>query len=125
MKKIILIIEDEDLMVRMYTKLFSFEGFDVSSSTNGEHGLKKAKEEKPDLIILDIMMPKMNGLEVLEALKSNPETAKIPVVILTNLGNDETLKQSLQLGAAGYLVKSQVTNESLVDEIKQYISDTK
>ncbi|MDQ3099038.1 MAG: response regulator [bacterium] len=121
MKKIILIIEDEELMVRMYSKLFSFEGYAVASSTDGEHGLKKAKEENPDLIILDIMMPKMNGLEVLEALKSNPSTKDIPVVILTNLGNDETLKQSLQLGAVGYLVKSQVTNETLVDEIKQYI----
>ncbi len=121
MKKIILIIEDEELMVRMYTKLFSFEGYTVASSTDGEHGLKKAKDEKPDLIVLDIMMPKMNGLEVLEALKSNPETSDIPVVILTNLGNDETLKESLQLGAAGYLVKSQVTNETLIEEIKQYI----
>lgn len=121
MKRKILIIEDEELMVRMYSKLFAFEGYEISNATDVILGLQQAQDAPPDLIILDIMMPKMNGIEVLESLKKNPATRNIPVVMLTNLGNDETLKQSLQLGAVGYLVKSQITNETLVSEIKKYL----
>ncbi|RJR27861.1 response regulator [candidate division WWE3 bacterium] len=117
----ILLIEDEVLILRMYEKIFSYEGFTVITSENGIDGMEKAKAEKPSLILLDIMMPKMDGLRVLESLKQDPETRDIPVVILTNLSSDVVIKDAFSKGAAGYLVKSEIINDKIVEEVKQYI----
>lgn len=117
----ILLIEDEILILRMYEKIFSFEGFEVVSAVDGIEGLEKAKTEHPNLILLDIMMPKMDGLKVLEELKAAPETKDIPIVLLTNLSSDIVIKEAFSKGAAGYLVKSEVVNEKIVEEVKQYI----
>ena len=117
----ILLIEDEVLILRMYEKIFSYEGFTVVTAENGVEGIEKAKENKPALILLDIMMPKMDGLRVLELLKQEPLTKEIPVVILTNLSSDVVIKDAFAKGAAGYLVKSEIINDKIVDEVKQYI----
>jgi CheY-like chemotaxis protein len=117
----ILLIEDEVLILRMYEKIFSYEGFTVITAENGIDGIEKAKVNKPSLILLDIMMPKMDGLRVLELLKQEPLTQNIPVVILTNLSSDVVIKDAFAKGAAGYLVKSEIINDKIVDEVKQYI----
>ena len=117
----ILLIEDEVLILRMYEKIFGYEGFSVVTATNGIDGVAKAKQEKPALILLDIMMPKMDGLRVLELLKADVDTKDIPVVVLTNLSSDVVIKDAFAKGATGYLVKSEVVNEKIVDEIRQYL----
>jgi two-component system, OmpR family, alkaline phosphatase synthesis response regulator PhoP len=117
----ILLIEDDTMMSKMYEKVLSFEGFTVLLAADGEAGLELAKKEAPSLILLDIMMPKMDGLQVLGKLKAQPETQKIPVVILTNLGSDSVINEAFNIGAAGYLVKSQVSNEKLIAEVRHYI----
>ncbi len=118
----LLVVEDDELMLRMYTKLLSFVGFDTVVAKDGEEGLQKAKSENPSLIVLDIMMPKVNGLDVLKSLKADKETQNIPVVLLTNVSDDEVLTEAFKLGATGYLIKSQIANNELVDEIKQYLN---
>ncbi|OGC69598.1 hypothetical protein A2415_03425 [candidate division WWE3 bacterium RIFOXYC1_FULL_39_7] len=117
----ILLIEDEVLILRMYEKIFNYEGFAVVTCENGIEGIEKAKTEQPSLILLDIMMPKMDGLRVLETLKQEPLTKDIPVVILTNLSSDVVIKDAFAKGAAGYLVKSEIVNDKIVEEVKQYI----
>jgi CheY-like chemotaxis protein len=117
----ILLIEDEVLILRMYEKIFAYEGFEVISAEEGETGIQKAKAEKPSVVLLDIMMPKMDGLKVLDTLKLDPETKDIPVVMLTNLSSDTVIKEAFAKGAAGYLVKSEIVNDRIVNEVKQYI----
>src|SRR5476651_1169797 len=92
----ILIVEDDPLMSRMYQKIFTFEGYDVEMAGDGQEGLDKAREVKPTLMLLDVMMPKMNGLQVLEKLKADPETKGIPVIMLTNLAVSKMPKQPSQ-----------------------------
>lgn len=104
MKKIIL-VEDDEIMGRMYRRVFSFGGFEITIATDGVDGLKKIKQILPDLVLLDVMMPKMNGLEVLEKLKLGPATKDIPVIMLTNLKIPEEIRLALENGAARYLVK--------------------
>ena len=103
----ILIIEDDQLMIRLYQKVFKFEKYDVAVASNGKDGLEKVDSFKPTLILLDIMMPKMNGLEVLTKLKANPETKKIPVVVLTNLAGTQDAETAMAKGAVKYIVKSE------------------
>lgn len=118
----ILIIEDDPLILRMYQKIFTFENYQVDTSTNGEEGLEKARSNKPTLILLDIMMPKMNGLEVLEKLKQDPETKTIPVVVLTNLAGDQDAETALSKGAVKYIIKSQFDPKQVSDTIKQILA---
>ena len=118
----ILIIEDDPLMLRMYEKVFKYEGFEVVLVNNGKEGVGLAKTSNPSLVVLDLMMPEMDGLQVLELLKKDETTKHIPVVILTNLVNDSVLNTAMSLGAKGYLVKSEISNEKIVEEVKKYLS---
>ena len=117
----VLLIEDEVLILRMYEKIFAYEGFEVITAEEGNEGIEKAKAERPSIILLDIMMPKMDGLKVLELIKQEPELKDIPVVMLTNLSSDTVIKEAFTKGAAGYLVKSEIVNDRIVNEVKQYI----
>jgi CheY-like chemotaxis protein len=112
----ILIIEDDALLSRMYQIVFTSSHYEVEVANNGETGLEKAREIKPNLILLDIMMPKLNGLEVLKRLKADPDTKDIPVVVLTNLAGSGDVQAALELGAVRYIVKSQ-NKPNQVDEI--------
>jgi CheY-like chemotaxis protein len=103
----ILLVEDDALMARLYQKTFTFDGHEVVTAADGEEGLAKAKTEKPTLMLLDIMMPKMNGLDVLTRLKADPETKGIPVVVLTNLAGEHDAQEALTRGAIRYIVKSE------------------
>lgn len=114
----ILLIEDDPLMVRLYQKIFTFEGHEVGVATDGEDGLKKVKTFQPVLILLDIMMPKMTGLEVLDKLKADPKTAAIPVVILTNLAGQQDAEAALAKGAVKYIVKSEYDPKQVTEMVK-------
>lgn len=122
-KKIkVLLIEDEEMLANMYEVKFKNEGFDLIKALDGAQGLKLAKSEKPDFILLDIIMPKMDGFSVLKSLKEDMETKNIPVVLLTNLGQEEDIDRGKKLGAVGYLVKANITPAEVVAEVKQQIA---
>ena len=118
----ILIVEDDPLMSRMYQKIFTFEGFEVDMAADGEVGLEKARAGKPTLILLDIMMPKMNGLEVLGKLKADPETKTIPVVMLTNLAGEQDAETALAKGAVKYIIKSEYEPKQVTNMVKEILA---
>lgn len=118
----VLIIEDDPLMLRMYQKIFSFEKYQVDTAANGEEGLEKVRKDKPTLVLLDIMMPKMNGIQVLEKLKQDPETKKIPVVMLTNLAGEHDAENALTKGAVKYLVKSEYDPKQIANMVKEILA---
>lgn len=118
----ILIVEDDPLISRMYEKIFTFEKFDVVLAADGEEGLTKIREAKPTLVLLDVMMPKLNGLEVLEKVKADPETKGIPVVMLTNLAGQKDAETALSKGAVKYIIKSQYEPKQIADMVKEILS---
>lgn len=117
----ILIIEDDALMSRMYQKIFTFENYEVAMAQDGEEGITKAQIFQPTVILLDVMMPKMNGLQVLERLKSDPQTKSIPVVILTNLAGQQDAETAMAKGAVKYIIKSEHDPNEIADMVKQII----
>ncbi len=122
MPKVLLLIEDDPLMFRMYKKIFELEGYEVELARGGQEGLAKAKSDKPSLILLDIMMPKMDGFEVLANLKKDPETEAIPVVVLTNLAGQEDAEKALSLGAVKYIVKSEQDPKEVTRIVKEVLA---
>lgn len=118
MAKKILFIEDEQALQKTLGEYLRKEGFEVISALDGEIGLRLSKKVKPDLILLDIILPKMDGLEVLRKLKEEKETKEIPVIILTNLETLEEVQKALELGATTYLVKANYSLNEVVEKIK-------
>ncbi len=118
----ILIVEDDPLISRMYQKIFTFEQYEVVGAPDGEAGLDSARKEKPTMILLDVMMPKMNGLEVLERLKADPETKDIPVVMLTNLAGEKDAETALSKGAVKYIIKSEHEPKEIADMVREILS---
>ena len=118
----ILIVEDDALMSRMYQKAFSFEKYEVEMAADGEEGLEKVRPFKPTLILLDVMMPKKNGLEVLEELKANEGLKAIPVVMLTNLAGTADAETAMAKGAVKYIVKSEHDPKEVVDIVKEILA---
>lgn len=118
----VLIVEDDPLMLRMYQKIFTFEKFDVEVAKDGEEGLEKVKRLKPTIILLDVMMPKLNGFQVLEKLKVDPDTKNIPVVMLTNLASEKDAENAMLKGAIKYIVKSQYEPKQITDMVKEIIA---
>lgn len=114
----VLIIEDDELMLRMYQKIFIAEGYEVETAANGEEGLEKARETHPTLIMLDIMMPKLNGLDMLRQLKSIPDIERVPVVILSNLSGTADIEAALQAGAVRYICKSDYKPKEVFDIVQ-------
>lgn len=117
----VLIIEDDPLMSRMYQKIFSFEQYEVEMANDGEEGLLKAKSSKPTVVLLDVMMPKLNGFQVLERLKLDPELKGIPVVMLTNLASEQDAQTAMLKGAVKYIVKSQYDPKEVTKMVKEII----
>ena len=105
-------------MRRLYQKIFTFEKYEVETAEDGEEGLDKARKSKPTLILLDIMMPKMNGLQVLGKMKTDPDLKKIPVVMLTNLAGQKDAETALAMGAVKYIVKSEYEPKQVADMVK-------
>ncbi len=121
----ILIIEDDKFLLKLYSDKLRGEGFEVSGSLTGQEGLNKISAEKPDLLILDLVLPGKNGFEVLSEIKLNPKTKGIPVIVITNLGQESDIKRGLELGAAAYLVKSEFSMNSLSRTVKEHLVKTK
>ena len=118
----VLIVEDEDVLVRVLQEKFEEENFKVAIATDGAAVLSMAEKFKPDVILLDILLPKMNGLEVLAQLKKDDNLKNIPVVIMSNVDNDERIKKGLSLGAVGYMVKTQHPINEVVEKVNEYIA---
>lgn len=118
----LLIIEDDNLISRMYQEIFSFDSYEVTVASDGQAGLEAARAVKPTLIMLDIMMPKMNGLEVLDKLKTDPETKQIPVIMLTNLSGEKDAQAALSKGAIKYIVKSHYDPKQISDMVKEILT---
>jgi len=118
MAKKILIIEDDDFLRQLISKKMSSEGFTVSSAADGPDGIEKVKSIKPDLVLLDLLLPTIDGFEVLSKIKTDKDTTSIPVIILSNLGQQEEISKGLKLGAADFLVKAQLTPEEIVEKVK-------
>ena len=117
----ILIVEDEAALQRAMMEFLIAEGFEIVSALDGEQGVAMAKKEKPDLVLLDIILPRKDGYEVLEEIKSDPETKNIPVILLTNLESPEDIQKAFDKGASTYLVKSDYKLEEVVCKIKEVL----
>lgn len=120
----IFIIEDDPLMIRMYEKTFKLSGYEVEMAFDGEEALSKlrAAKAKPTLILLDVMMPKMNGFDVLARLKQDANLKDIPVAMLTNLAGESDAEKAIGMGVVLYMVKSQYDPKQVVDKIKEILA---
>lgn len=119
--KRILLVEDDDALASVYVVRLQAEGFEVRRVANGEDALAAAISYKPDLVLLDVMMPKVSGFDVLDILRNTPETANLKIVILTALSQDSDKQRAIALGVDDYLVKSQVVITDVIDRIKFHL----
>ena len=119
--KILLLIEDDPLLINMYQTKFTAEGFKVFTATDGQAGLDMAKSQKPSIIILDIMMPKLDGIEVLRQLRQDANLKQVPVLMLTNLSGMDKQKEAMALGAKEFIIKANLTPTQVVQKIKQHL----
>lgn len=120
----ILIVEDDETLSKMYQKKLEHEGYQVSAAYSGGEALKKAPAEKPDLILLDIMMPGVDGFAVIKELKSKVEMKNTPIIILTNLGTSEIfIDEAKMLGVKNYLVKYKTSANEVIEKIKEELGE--
>jgi len=117
----ILLVEDDDDLANVYQTRLNAEGFEIRRVPNGEDALSAATEFKPDLIVLDVMMPKVSGFDVLDILRNTPTTANVKIIMLTALSQDADKERADQLGADDYLVKSQVVIADIVERIRFHL----
>ncbi len=120
-KKKIIIVEDDQSLQNALSEVISREGFEVESAFDGEEAIKTIGKYKPDLVLLDIILPKKNGYDVLQKLKKDPETKSIPVMILTNLEEVDNVQKALDLGATNYLVKSDFSLKDVMGKIREIL----
>lgn len=120
MSSVILIVEDEDFLVKALQDNLTLEGYSIDVAKDGAEAIERIQKRKPDLILLDILMPKTDGFYVLEQIKNNPKWKLIPVIVLSNLGDDTIIKRALEMGADDYFVKSQHPIEEVIERVKQY-----
>jgi CheY-like chemotaxis protein len=114
----VLLIDDDPLMGRLYTDILSYGNYEVIVAKSGEEGIQKTKSENPQVVLLDIMMPKMSGVEVLKILKQDDQTKHIPVIILTNLADDDILNECKQNGAVSCIIKSNTNPTQFLTELE-------
>ena len=118
----ILVVEDEEILLTALKEELATGGYEVEGAVDGQDGLDKVKAFKPNLILLDLVMPKMDGMEMLQRLKGDSDTRDIPVVILTNLSDYERISEALSLGAMDYLVKANYKLDDLLDKVKTVVA---
>ena len=121
MKKKILIVEDEEIVLGLLQKKLSQEGYETSVARDGEEGLKKMREIKPDLILLDIVMPKMGGFEVMEEMQKDSGLKKIPVIVVSNSGQPVEIDKARELGAKDWLIKTEFDPQEVIDKVKKQV----
>lgn len=118
----ILVVEDDSFLAGMYVTKLGLEGFSVDLAGDGKDGLKKAREWRPDLILLDIVLPVMDGFSMLSELKADADTRATPVILLTNLGAKGDVEKGLGLGAADYLIKAHFMPSEVVEKVKRLLA---
>jgi two-component system, OmpR family, alkaline phosphatase synthesis response regulator PhoP len=123
MPKKILFVEDESALQKTFGEVLMQEGYQVISAMDGEEGLRLAQTEKPDLILLDLVLPKLHGFEVLKKLKEDSSTEDIPVIVLTNLESTGDVEKAVELGATTYLVKANYDLEDVLKKVKDALGD--
>jgi len=121
LKPLIYIVEDESLIAQMYSEKFTADGYECKVFSDSKKALQEAKKNIPDLVVTDIILSGLDGLALLETLKSDEHTKSIPVILLSNLGIDEYQKRGVELGASAYIVKSEVLPADVVDHIKNIL----
>ena len=119
----VLLVEDDPSVLEMYRLKLELDGYRVNTALDGEEGLKKAGDLKPDIIFLDIRLPKMDGLEVLRKLRAQDKTREIPVIILSNYDEEDLVARGLRLGAHEYLIKARTTPTSLSEGIEDWLKE--
>lgn len=117
----VLLVEDEEFIRDLFKRQLDLSGFTTDAFGTGQDGLSAITKNAYDLVLLDIMLPDINGLQILQNIRQNPNTKNIVVVLLTNLGQDAVIKQGFELGADGYLVKAAYTPDQIVQEVKNII----
>jgi twitching motility two-component system response regulator PilH len=120
--KRILLVEDDRFLRKAAEATLRRHGFTVRTAADGEEALQRMQDETPDLVLLDLIMPKMQGFEVLRLMKQNPATKQIPVVVLSNLGQESDVQQALQGGAIAYLIKANLSLQDLVTHVHKFIA---
>ncbi len=120
----ILLVEDDAFLVGMYVSKLDREHFQTFVASDGEKGLELARQVKPDVVLLDIILPRMDGFSVLGNLKNDPETKNIPVILLTNMGQEQDMQRGLALGAADYLLKANYMPSEVIDRVKEIVNRT-
>ena len=118
----ILLVEDDRFLRKAAEVTLKRQGFEVLTAQDGEAGLEVARDVKPDLVLLDLIMPKMHGFQVLEHLKADRATSAIPVIVMSNLGQDSDVQRAMDAGAAAYVVKSNTALQSLVDTVREVLA---
>jgi CheY-like chemotaxis protein len=118
----ILVAEDDRFLRKAAEMALKRHGYTVLTAANGEEALQAARSETPDLILLDLIMPKLNGFDVLQALKKDAPTAHIPIIILSNLGQDRDVQQAMEAGAVAYLIKTGLSLQALVQRVQDTLS---
>lgn len=117
----ILIVEDEEFLIRALKDNLEIEGCVVDTAADGGEAIERIRKNRPDIILLDLLMPKRDGFYVLEEVKKNPEWKLIPVIVLSNLGGDAEIKRALEMGADDYFVKSQHPIEEVIEKVREYL----
>ncbi len=117
----VLVVEDDSFLAGMYLTKFGLEGFNVELASDGKDGVRKSKEWKPDIILLDVVLPVMDGFSVLEAVRNDPDTKGIPVILLTNLGQKGDVERGMNLGATDYMIKAHFMPSEVIDKVKQLL----
>jgi len=116
------IIEDEEILLKVLKEKFQNENFEVVTAIDGEEALPLIKQSRPDVVLLDLILPKKNGFEVLQEMRNDPNLKNVPVVVLSNLGQEEDIKRALQLGAQDYLIKTQHPINEVIEKVKSYLA---
>lgn len=114
----VLIIEDDRFLASAYRFAFENEKIEVDLAYDGQEGMEKFKTSQPDCIVLDLVMPKVDGFQVLEQLRQSPDTAKVPVIVASNLGQDSEIQKAMELGAKAYITKSQTPITEVISKVK-------
>jgi len=118
MAKKILIIEDDKFLRELIAQKLIKEGYNIVEAVDGEKGIKSVKDEKPDLVLLDLILPGIDGFEVLSKIKEDPVLSQVPVIILSNLGQKDDIERGLKIGAADYLIKAHFTPGEIIEKVK-------
>lgn len=121
MMKKILLIEDEEIMISLLQRKLTVEGYEISVTRDGEEGLKAMREVRPDLILLDIIMPKMGGFEVMEEMQKDKTLAKIPVIVISNSGQPVEIDRAKKIGAKDWLIKTEFDPQEVIDKVVKQI----